>query len=361
MKILSNPKKDVRSSTHHSGGYEWWYFDGISDDGKHSFVVIFYEGNPFSTRYVKALEDNVRSPMPHEYPAVSISIYENSSPIYYSFTEFEPVDCEFSEEQPNVKIGLHRMSSKINDQLTYKLDLEEKLPSGDELKALLTFESQGNQDSLFSNKQDTSAGHLWNLIQPRAEVEGAIHLKSYDEISREIDFKGSGYHDHNRGEEPMKNEFTDWYWGRFHFEYATLVYYVMNRQHSEQYQGWLISKGNSEIFETFDEIDVTDKGLSIFGLNSARKIGLRSNRAEVTVQQSELLDNGPFYQRFHSDAFLRIAEEGVVESRAGISEYIRPNRINTRIFWPFVNMRIHYKREGPHWVQRSKTLYRWTW
>ena len=360
MKILSDSTKDVRNSSHQSGGYEWWYFDGISDDGKYRFVVIFYEGNPFSTRYIKALEDEDKNPMPQEYPALSISVYEGATPIYYSFTEFDPADCDFNENRPEVKIGPHRMSSQIGDQMVYQLDLKEELPNGDGLDGSLTFNSLNNQDSFFVDNQN-NAGHCWNLVQPRADVSGEIRLFSDRNFTKEIGFKGSGYHDHNRGEQPMKDEFIDWYWGRFHFDYATLVFYVLNRKDTEQHRAWLISNDNSEILESFDEIDLADNGLSIFGLHSARKIGFKSNLAEVTIQQSELLDNGPFYQRFQSRAFLRIAEEDVLESTQGISEYIRPQRIHTRIFWPFVNMRIRYKPEGSHWVQRSKVLYRWTW
>jgi len=73
------------------------------------------------------------------------------------------------------------------------------------------------------------------------------------------------------------------------------------------------------------------------------------------------LDNGPFYRRYSSDAFLRIKHRGLVESKSGITEYIYPSRIYSRIFWPFVDMRIRYAAENPHWIQRSKTLYRWTW
>jgi carotenoid 1,2-hydratase len=135
----------------------------------------------------------------------------------------------------------------------------------------------------------------------------------------------------------------------------------MNRQEGEQHRAWLIDKSNSRVLEAFDQIDLVDKGLTFFGLHSARKIGLRSDRTEVQIQLRQLLDNGPFYQRFQSDAFLRIDDAGVVESKSGISEYIRPDRIFARIFWPFVDMRIQYKSEKPHWVQKSKRLYRWTW
>jgi len=360
MQIYSNPQRDVRSDKRQSGGYEWWYFDATSDEGRYSFVVIFYEGNPFSTRYNARLLDG-DNPMPSEHPAISITIYEYDEPIYYSFTEFQPERCLFSEEQPDVKVGSHHMEGKLGEgNLVYLLKLDEELPNGDEIKAELTFKSPATE-ALFDSNGNTSNGHRWNLVQPRARVTGDISIRAENERAIEIQFKGTGYHDHNTGQEPMRNEFTDWYWGRFHFDFGTLVYYVMNRQQTEQHQAWLIDSANSRIIERFDEIDSADKGLTLFGLRTARKIGLRSARAEVQVQQRVLLDNGPFYQRYLSDAYLQIPDRDLVESAKGISEYIHPDRIYAKIFWPFVDMRIRYKAEKPHWVQRSKTLYRWTW
>lgn len=358
MNILSDFRKDVRHHPHQSGGYEWWYFDALSTDGQHSFVVIFYEGNPFSTRYNGALLDG-KTPQPSDYPAISISVYEDGNPIYYSFTEFEKSDCVFDEERPSVHVGPHKMEMVDGQKLKYQISLDERLPNGDQIKASITFES-AQTEHLFDDEVE-SKGHQWNLVQPRANVRGEIQISAKNEDPKEIAFEGRGYHDHNTGNEPMRDEFTGWYWGRVHFDYGTLVYYVMNRQDKEQHQAWLISNDNAEVLETLDEIDIADKGLSLFGLKPARKIGLRSERAEVQLQLSHLLDNGPFYQRYQSDAFLQIPDEQIVESQSGISEYIRPDRIFARIFWPFVDMRIQYKKEKPHWVQKSKRLYRWTW
>lgn len=360
MDIFSDSHKDVRSGVRQPGGYEWWYFDALSDDGRYSFVIIFYEGNPFSTRYNARLLEGDR-PLPSEYPAVSISIYEDASPIYYSFTEFEPADCHFSEEHPKVKMGSHTLQGAVDEGgLHYSLCLNESLPSGDAIEAELTFNSPATNE-LFEHGHSQESGHLWNLVQPRARVKGTFTLESEAEEPRQISFEGTGYHDHNTGREPMREEFTDWYWGRFHFETGTLVYYVMNRQQTEQHRAWLVDNDNGKIAKTFTDIDLVDKGLTLFGLKPAHKIGLRSGGAEVQIQQRHLLDNGPFYQRYQSDAYLRMPDAGVVESQAGITEYIRPDRIYARLFWPFVDMRIRYKAEKPHWVQRSKTLYRWTW
>ncbi|WP_138430010.1 hypothetical protein [Fodinibius saliphilus] len=360
MRLLSNPNEDIRHLPHISGGYEWWYFDGLSKDEKYSFVIIFYEGNPFSTRYNRAIEEG-KEPDPSAHPAISISIYENGTPIYYSFTEFEEAECNFSEDLPYLKLGSHQMKLVEHEStLVYELRLAEILACGDQLNATIHFESPSLKSQLFQNTSNTGKGHLWNLVQPRAHIKANMQITPSGEELRPISFEGRGYHDHNIGHEPMRNEFVDWYWGRIHFDYATLVYYVMNRQEEEQHRAWLISRDNGMVLETFDEVLLTDKGWTLFGLKPARKIGLRSDQGEIHIQHSRLLDNGPFYQRYQSDAFLRFKDE-IVEKKQGICEYIHPDRIFNRFFWPFVDMRIRYKAEKPHWVQQSKRLYQWTW
>lgn len=361
MEMFSDPARDTRTAKRYSGGYEWWYFDAISADGKHSFVVIFYEGNPFSLRYIEAL-DETAEPVPSDFPAISISVYEEGKPIYYSFTEFDQEDCVFKEDQIYLEVGPHRMQGDITeDTLRYKLQLEEKLPGGDKLKADFHFVSNSSE-SLFDEKAQSMSGkHQWNLMQPRADVEGTIHIGSGGK-KQIIFFQGTGYHDHNTGDQPMYEDFTDWYWGRFHFDYATLVYYAINREDQpQQQQAWLIDAQNHKVVDTFDQIHHSDTGRSVFGLSSAYKLEFRSDSAEVQIQQSNKIDNGPFYQRFLADGFLSMPDEGVLESCRGFSEYLRPDRIPARIFWPLVRMRIHHAHQKPHWVQRSGRLYRWTW
>jgi carotenoid 1,2-hydratase len=359
MKIISDFSKDIRQPRHTSGGYQWWYFDGVSSDDRFSFVVILYEGNPFSTRYNGALLED-KNPSPVDYPAISISIYEHGKPMYYSFTEFDKEECHFDEEKPHVAIGDHKMKGRLKgEQLQYELQLSERLPDGDQLNGTITFKSESS-GQLFTDCDETSMGHAWNLVQPRADISADLRLNIKGE-QKSIIFKGQGYHDQNAGNEPMRNEFEDWYWGRFHFDYATLVYYVMNKKDEQQHRAWLINNQNAEVLNTFEEVQLADEGLTLFGLKTARKLGFRSGDIEIRVQQSQLLDNGPFYQRYTSDAFLKIPDQQVVESTKGITEYIRPDRIYSKLFWPFVNMRIWFKPEGSHWVQRSKRLYRWTW
>ncbi|TYP95494.1 hydroxyneurosporene synthase [Fodinibius salinus] len=362
MNIFSDFRKDAARSMDTTGGYEWWYFDAVSADDQFSFVIIFYRGNPFSRRYISQLNSDSVNARPSKFPAISISVYEDGDPIYYSFTEFEASDCSFDEERPFVEVGPHRMEiQNTSGLLKYHLTLEETLASGDQIEASLTFKSSLPVDSLFKNCDERSGEHLWNLVQPRAEVEGSFHITGPTVEAREIGFKGRGYHDHNTGYEPMHNEFEDWYWGRFHFSHATLVYYLMNRESDKQHRAWLIDNNNGKVLNELDNVRLEDEGRTLFGLRTAHRIWLHSDRVSVQIQQGRLLDNGPFYQRFMSDAFLQIVDQDYIESQRGISEYICPQRIYNRFFWPFVNMRIRYMAENPHWVQQFPGLYRWTW
>ncbi len=365
MQILSDYSKDTRFSKINPGAYEWWYFDGIDETGVYSFVIIFYEGNPFSTRYIKRLNNQNRSAdtHPEDHPAVSISIYKKQEPIYYSFSEFEKGKCTFGASKPYLKVGEHIMQSTVNSKnIQYELTLNEKLPSGDQVRGTITFKSKKPPTSLLGNSSEYGKkGHLWNLVQPRAEITADLDITARAESTKKIIFEGHGYHDHNKGDEPMREEFKEWYWGRFHFEMGTLVYYVMNRKGEKQHQAWLLSPDNSELIARYPDIQLQDLGWNPFGLHSARKLMLSNEKAHITVQQARILDNGPFYQRFSSDSFINIPNSDIMQVAEGISEYIRPGRIYWRAFWPFINMRIRYANEAPHWVQRSKYLYRWTW
>ncbi|MDZ7715540.1 MAG: hypothetical protein U5J95_04940 [Balneolaceae bacterium] len=361
MQIISDFTKDVQNPKPQPGAYEWWYFDAIDNSGRYKIVIIFYEGNPFSPSYIKGI-DSSPAATADEYPATSISIYDRDKPIYYSFTEFKTENCFFNGENPEVKIGKNLMRGfQKDEQIIYELRLEEVLPSGDSLKAELTFTSRVFSHALFSSEPHEEEGHFWNLVQPYSEVKGILKIGGGGSESISINFKGNGYHDHNTGSEPMKEEFVDWYWGRAHFKHYTLVYYLMNKKDSEQHKAWLIDHKAGSVAEVLDQIQLADESLTLFGLKSARKIGIKNERFEIVIQQSSLLDNGPFYQRFGCDVFLHDKKQEITETAVGISEYIYPERIHQRVFWPLVTMRIYSKKNGPHWVQKSKTLYRWTW
>ncbi len=359
MNIISDFNRDVCHNKPDSGAYEWWYFDALSQDGKFSLVIIFYEGIPFSPRYNGQLAASQRKPLAEAFPAISISIYEDCKPIYYSISEFRKEECSFSENEPFVQIGNHTMIGlKTDTGLEYELLLDEVLPGGDAIGGHLSFKGMPLKADLTPDKTEPNQGHFWNLIQPRADVRSELKItNALKNETRELSFSGCGYHDHNLGNEPMKNEFDDWYWGRIHFPSATFVYYVMNRKDQSQYKSWLINPENKLIIAQPELTSRTDYSKNPFLLSYAKKLTFAWDEGSIVIDQSRRVDSGPFYLRFLSEASLNNSEK-----RLGITEYIRPDRIHHKMYWPLVNMRYRYTAaEKPHWVQKSPMMYRWTW
>lgn len=355
MRILSDFHKDVQTLKESPGSYEWWYFDAISEND-YSVVIIFYDGNPFSRRYIERLEEdpNVNA---SEFPAISISVYHKNKPLFYAFEEVLREESEFSRQTPSVSIGnCHLKGVDTGSEMVYTLSLDHTLVNGDRLKGELVFESAATHSSgITTNTDAEDIKHTWNLVMPKGRVTGDLELTGYHEQS--IPFSGMGYHDHNCGSEPMKESFREWYWGRYHLSNSTLIYYLMLENSEWEMKAWLLGdKGDLLPFD--GKIRMDDKQLSLFGLKSARKITFKTNGVEGLLQLSRLIDDGPFYQRYQGDLILHSGNG--VEKASGISEYIYPSRIYSRLFWPLVNMRIRYPGK-PHWVQQSPRLYRWTW
>jgi carotenoid 1,2-hydratase len=70
---------------------------------------------------------------------------------------------------------------------------------------------------------DAPRRHLWRPIAPRADVEVTL---SHPALS----WRGDGYFDTNRGEEPLEDAFRDWTWSRGHTDDKTLLFYDVTRR-----------------------------------------------------------------------------------------------------------------------------------
>jgi carotenoid 1,2-hydratase len=336
-------------------GYEWWYFDGISHDGEFSFVIIFYHENPFSTKKIKELQS--RPDEYHVHPAVSVSIYRNSKPVYYSFLEFDENSFSWDPELLLLKVENNIFQyNLVNEQFTYELKLDQTLPSGYSLKGSIIGRGALPDKALLESKSKDR--HLWNLILPRLQFKTDLRLVGIngEELIKK---EGMGYHDHNIGYEPMKESFEDWYWGRYHFKDFTLIYYLMNKHDERQFEAWLINEENSMVLEHLSEAELDYISSNMFGLRSARKIELKSAQVTVNINLRDKIDNGPFYQRILGNSVIKY--KGQVQVAQGVSEFIYPKDIYQKIFWPLVHMRLNYTDQKEHWVQKSPLMYPWTW
>jgi carotenoid 1,2-hydratase len=56
-----------------SGGYRWWYLDGLSDDGRHGLTIIGFVGSVFSPYY--ALARRKGGADPENFCALNVALY----------------------------------------------------------------------------------------------------------------------------------------------------------------------------------------------------------------------------------------------------------------------------------------------
>lgn len=355
MDISTDFKRITPNFNIPKGGYEWWYFDGQSEDGKYSFSIIIYHINPFSAKYIKEIDNsNVQL---KKHPAVSISIYHKTKTVYYSFLEFDEDVFAWDHEKLTLNIENHAVSYSLTENvLKIDIGLCQKLASGHEINVRIKGKGKFPASNLIHS--DNNARHLWHLVLPAMDINVDLNLIG-KRGKEKINFQGIGYHDHNTGFEPMKDSFKDWYWGRYHFGAFTLIYYLMQKHEEQQLKGWLIDADNKSVLEHFEGANTDFYFRNVFGLKSARKIELIGNKTLVTVQCSHNVDNGPFYQRFIGESILKYKDQ--VFAAQGISEYIRPENIHKMRYWPLVHMRLRYTNQQPNWVQKSKFLYPWTW
>lgn len=365
MNVESNYLSEIPVKKSAAGSYEWWYFDGEDSKGEFQFVIIFYEGCPFSPDYIKSLEKHPEliTSKAESHPAVSISVYKNGKTVFYALSEYSPTEVEFNRGKTSLRIGRNTLEGFVeNDQLVYALRLEETLATGEKFSGILRFNSPVSHKNLpLSDNNEPNSNHTWNLVQPRAMIKGVISISQINRHEKPILFEGRGYHDRNIGHEPMSHQFVEWYWGRVHFTDMTLIYYIIQQKDEFIPKAWLIGPDSKKILDVSEDVQIDGFNSNIFFLSSARRITIKFKTRSVLIQKDEVLDSGPFYMRFNSAVQLKSDHEDENQLATGLSEYIKPDRIRKRIFWPFVRMRYRYKTKKPHWVQKSSFFYKWTW
>jgi len=365
MKLLNPYLEDHHHLKQQPGSYEWWYFDAEDDTGRYRFVIIYYDGVPFSPDYINAYTQNANSnrALAVKHPGISICVYDAEKPIYYSLSEFDSSDCSFSSTDIFIKIGDNEcIARKENNSIVYDLKLNESLPCGNRIQANITFRSPLYDESVYNSEGEKHKGHNWYLIQPKAVVEGDVNITESGE-EHGILFKGTGYHDHNCGFSPLIKA-HEWYWGRFHFSKGTFICYITDVRDNEKIQGRWIDDVDGRASHLYMQTKQSDFAFNPFLLYSARRLSFckpGDNKSTIDIYLTTSIDSGPYYQRFIAEAVAQLPGTSIIERASGIAEYIKPERIGNKLFWPFVNMRYRYVNKRPHPVQRSARLYKWTW
>lgn len=340
-------KSDVWHPEKDSKGYEWWYFDALSDDGKEAVVIIFLDNFIFSPGYNSLSNKNLLEGK-SRFPALVFVYYRDGKPVYRAINEYRPDDFEADTQRPRCRIGesFFRMETAPYGS-GYVLEINAKLHKNQNLKARfewLSIESDLKPETTPPPKNR----HNWNLVSPRSDVTGKISVT--DQRGRkgnEVNFRGTGYHDHNLDNRWLPETVLDWQWGRSHFPDTTAVFYRYQELGSDVATTKLFLTRDYQISEKDAVFEVQETGRDKFGLKYPKRLKITTeDNVKLRVKQNQIIDSSFFYLRFLSEMTLNL-RDGKPRRTIGITEYLKPKTLKYRWLDWLVNMRIGKDGKSP--------------
>ncbi len=354
--FTSSIKADVWQPKSNPKAFEWWYFDALSEDGRDAVVIIFLDNFIFSPRYNSAnrkhnkFSDKFRkqkSQTSEHFPALAFTYYRDGKPVYRAINEFAPDDFSASSEMPSCQIGDNFFRLESAPYGTgYILSINAKLRKNCRLEAhfeWLSIESDFLPEKPI-NKEDS---HAWNLVVSRADVTGKISIA--DDKGKGVDvinFRGTGYHDHNFDNRWLPETVSEWQWGRVHFPDATAVFYRYKEIGEETATTKLFIIREGDLFDSNAVYEKQSFRRDKFGIKYPTRLRFEADdNVRLRVEQTNVIDSSFFYLRFLSEMTLTL-RDGKPRKAVGITEFLAPKALKYRWLDWLINMRIGRKGKG---------------
>lgn len=277
-----------------SGGYAWWYFDALSDDGQRGLTAIFFIGSVFSPDYAQRVRRGER-PAAVEHLGVNLALYEKGRKVAWVMSEYGP------DAMPPVSRGLQIGKSSIQPLGAGALRLDFHETSAPFLLALaglgrpidgtVELEPEAGPWGPSNLGGSPSVPHMWRVAMPRARVKVDFPKLGFS-------FEGSGYHDLNQGDSRLEDAFSRWSWARFHHDGRTRVFYsTLDRQGRRRA---LLAEGRADVVvpqATTFAVDgpPADAG---WGLSIPSWFSVGDGHTRCVVGQ--MLEQSPFYARYEA-------------------------------------------------------------
>ncbi len=324
------------------GGYEWWYFDAESRDGRTRIVAILLEGFVFHPGYLRAYKrylmrpTQVRPPVAGDFPCAYFVIYRDGKIAKQFMTQYRPDQFAASADRPEVTMGLNAM--RVDDDGNYRLSLQghpwrvtARGPQTDydaTLEANLTFSPTFGHPPIeraFLSRAMTGAEHHWVLAAPHCRVSGTIDGEPFD---------GMGYHDHNYGTAPIGPGLKRWVWGRILTDEAVELFHLAEpREAGLPNEVHFLAADSEAVVEeegdnNFRSTDWDWRGLGATLLRYPQEI---SFTGEPRLRDPRVVDAAPFYLRLTYDAG---------RGRTAFCEAAHPHRLRWPILGRMIEMSI---------------------
>ena len=180
-------REDGRRTTQSPDNFEWWYFDGLLDDG--TVVVVWFGDNWFYGSHKRA---------------VNIELTQPGKPTRRIMRTFD-APGSFATDQADIQIGPHRFKGDLG-VYSIHVDAAETGGVGCDLTLRRRVASYRPATGYIEAGKPYFA---WLVAVPEGAITGTL---TADGVTRQV--TGSGYHDHNWGNVSPADLFDNWWWGR---------------------------------------------------------------------------------------------------------------------------------------------------
>jgi carotenoid 1,2-hydratase len=327
--FCSSLRADAWSDLGGRHSYQNWHFDAISDDGRESIIIDFYDNFILSPRF-HLITDKVPA-ADITWPAVCIAYFADGRPILHATSEFPVSSVTPHPEAIGCDIG---RSSFRADSAAYgsgfMVNVDLPAAGGRRIRTKLEWLSI---ESDLQTEWDEQADAVWNMTMPRADVSGQIEVVGRrGKVSRTFAFRGTGYHDHIKSRDLHYRDLRSRMWGRAHFTDATVVFERLGGVQDNFAKGRfiLIKDGKMEVLDA--ACLAGEHKRDRWGLNVPRRVSYMSdNDVQIEVRPTSIVTSGISDVKALGDVTLEL-NDGKVRHATGIIEFVDPRRLGKRLY-----------------------------
>lgn len=207
--------EDGRRTFEPTGTFEWWYFDGVMDDGT-KVVLSVHARSPMHTEHEG------------DYPFVHMNITMPDGRNFFKYYDCVNEKSSFKKGECDIQIGAHHISGNIKE---YDIHIDPTDGCGFDLKLVSTSSAWRPETGYFGFGDNDETFFTWLCVVPRGEMFGTV---TYEGVQYPV--KGTGYHDHQWGNKSGAFLWNHWIWARQHMKDYSILLFDMVAQKQYGYE-----------------------------------------------------------------------------------------------------------------------------
>jgi carotenoid 1,2-hydratase len=320
-----NPYSAVRP-----GGYAWWYFDAVSDDGARALTAIFFIGSVFSPDYAARLRRGEPA-RAEEHLGVNLALYERGRQRAWVMSEHGagalrgvgeagPAIGHSAIERIDSRTGGGGLRVSIHDETAPFFVALAGI--GARVDGTIELSPVGPPLDPVELHAHGDVRHVWHVLMRRARVRVRFTRPAFS-------FDGVGYHDVNAGDGRLERAFASWSWARFHHDERTTIVYATHERAGGA-RAFVVDARDDEpaSARTATLLPEGERRRAPWGLWVPRWFAVDDGGRTLRCAPTRILEATPFYARY--EARLGGDVSAITDGRPGVGEFLDLDRFCDR-------------------------------